>query len=446
MTYLQHVTLQDLGPTKFSIIDLEEKSEENTEIFSCKGKSDKAEWFTVFHDSIENINKNRIFGVPLDQVVTRESNPEHIPNLINKTIQFLLEYGAKTEGIFRIPGDNIVVNDYKRLFDCGEADIDLHSCSVHDVAALLKLFLRQMPEPLFVYSVYNRLLEIYKPQEAREPQQLQNFAEIIAKLPKNNRLALRKLLAFLFHLATFSTQTKMGISNLALVFAPNIIRPEVDTVDTAMQSPTTIQIAELLIEKYHDIWEMAAEIDSSIKEEIALSTSVKNAIPYVPAVKKPPPPRWLTSETSTDSLPVPVMPQTASENVIVRKRVKPPPMLTSQSMIEELELKVVHELPKKHSPRTQEIIMNSLGMVPPKPPPRPARNRPVSAVPESQEILDSAVIASNPLAKNNLLADSPIKSDDIIDNQPDDSQIDKNHEKEEEKQADNDQESVFQFE
>ena len=172
---------------------------------------------------------------------------------------FLLEYGLATEGIFRVPGESFTVDTFKRLFDSGATDVDFRGCSVHDVATLFKLYLRMLPEPLVPFKTYPSLIAIQSRYEEdnNETNYIKDTSYLIKDMPTDNQRVLKYLLSFLQDLSKYSKYTKMTSSNLALVLVPNVVRPEKDTVDTAMQSPIVQRIFEYLIENYKSVWENA---------------------------------------------------------------------------------------------------------------------------------------------------------------------------------------------
>ena len=187
---------------------------------------------------------------------------------------FCTEYGLTTEGIFRVPGEAYAVDTFQRIFDSGATEVDFRGCSVHDVATLLKLYLRMLPEPLVPFKVYPSLVSIQSRFEEDDnvSKRDKELATLIKDMPLCNRRVLKYLLAFLKDLSDHHKQTKMNSSNLALVFVPNVVRPEKDTVDTAMQSPIVQRIFESLIENHEEIWKLASGLDSSIRGELEISS------------------------------------------------------------------------------------------------------------------------------------------------------------------------------
>ncbi|KAK4306479.1 hypothetical protein Pmani_021704 [Petrolisthes manimaculis] len=123
--------------------------------------------------------------------------------------------GTNTEGIFRVPADFDEVHQLKQVVDqwgvgeCGDA---------HVAAALLKLWYRELYEPLIPDSLYQAAINAHD-----DPHQA---IALVNKLPDINRLVLSYLIRFLQYFAQpeIVTATKMDASNLAMVMAPNCLR------------------------------------------------------------------------------------------------------------------------------------------------------------------------------------------------------------------------------
>ncbi|XP_069133981.1 rho GTPase-activating protein 39-like isoform X7 [Argopecten irradians] len=126
--------------------------------------------------------------------------------------------GAKTEGIFRVPGDIDEVNSLK--IKCDQWMLPTDCIDPHIPASLLKLWYRELHEPLIPQHFYEECIDNYSNGEAA--------IEVVNKLPDINRLVLAYLIRFLqvFAAEENSKTTKMDVNNLAMVMAPNCLRCE----------------------------------------------------------------------------------------------------------------------------------------------------------------------------------------------------------------------------
>ncbi|KAH8312783.1 hypothetical protein KR044_012940, partial [Drosophila immigrans] len=135
-----------------------------------------------------------------------------------KNIQVLLLNGKQTEGIFRVSADVDEVNCMKNRLDRWDVpDYKNTMVDAHAPASLLKLWYRELYDPLIPDDYYEDCVNTEDPDKAKE---------IVNKLPQINQLVLTYLIHFLqqFSNPEIVSCTKMDSSNLAMVFAPNCLR------------------------------------------------------------------------------------------------------------------------------------------------------------------------------------------------------------------------------
>ncbi|VDN35123.1 unnamed protein product [Gongylonema pulchrum] len=159
------------------------------------------------------------FSAPLEELMEMQAEkyPERmLPWLETTLIDLILSAdGQHTEGLFRVPANPDHVHTARLRLDRGVVPVVRDA---HVPAALLKLWLRSLPEPLLPDAFYSRCLAVCdQPEEA---------CRIVELLPAVNRLVLAKLLELLQLLAEEETVkcTKMDVCNLAMVMAPNVLR------------------------------------------------------------------------------------------------------------------------------------------------------------------------------------------------------------------------------
>eukprot|EP01090_Pellita_catalonica_P009073 TRINITY_DN2013_c0_g1_i1.p1 TRINITY_DN2013_c0_g1~~TRINITY_DN2013_c0_g1_i1.p1 ORF type:complete len:567 (-),score=64.60 TRINITY_DN2013_c0_g1_i1:93-1793(-) len=126
--------------------------------------------------------------------------------------------GCSNEGIFRVPGDIDKVNACKIQLEVGNyAKIADMTCEPSVPASLLKLWLRELPEPVIPTKYYAKCLDaVDDPQKS---------VSLVSKLPKLNKRTLCYVIHFLQVVAEKKNipKTKMTPENLAMVFAPNLL-------------------------------------------------------------------------------------------------------------------------------------------------------------------------------------------------------------------------------
>lgn len=131
--------------------------------------------------------------------------------------------GTKAEGIFRVPGEGDIVADLRLRIDKGYYDLGGIE-DPHVPASLFKLWLRELQEPLIPDEMYNDCISC-----AEEPDKV---VQMVASLPVINRRVVLFVISFLqmFLREDIMAVTKMTAPNMALVFAPNLLRCDSDSM------------------------------------------------------------------------------------------------------------------------------------------------------------------------------------------------------------------------
>ena len=115
----------------------------------------------------------------------------------------------------------------------------------HVVATLLKLFLRELPQPLVPFALYGHFLEASKLKSPRE--QVVALQPLVVAMPPEHRNTLQVMLKFLRDASTHSAKNKMPVPNLAAVFGPTILRGAQVSAADAGNSENVIAITCTLI-------------------------------------------------------------------------------------------------------------------------------------------------------------------------------------------------------
>jgi len=161
-----------------------------------------------------------VFGVPLEEAVMKSArmNP-NMPDVLTKCIEYILQNAIKLEGVFRISGGAQTMKDLKESFDRGE-DIDLSVYKdEHVVTGLLKLYFRELPEPILTWQFTNDLKALEKTDHALLVSKLQS---IVQSLPGPNRCVLEALMKLLYEVTQNVNLNKMSVQNVAIVFSPTL--------------------------------------------------------------------------------------------------------------------------------------------------------------------------------------------------------------------------------
>lgn len=162
-----------------------------------------------------------LFSASLEELMEmqQEKFPKlELPWVLTTLIELLIQSGGRrTEGIFRVAADPEQLNTARGQLD-GWLTPKMHDANVP--AGLLKLWLRQLPVPLILPGLYDRALAASDSST--------EAIKIVKLLPEMNQLVLARVLALLQDLSREEvvSKTKMDVSNLAMVIAPNVLRCE----------------------------------------------------------------------------------------------------------------------------------------------------------------------------------------------------------------------------
>eukprot|EP01102_Stenamoeba_stenopodia_P010133 TRINITY_DN3020_c0_g1_i1.p1 TRINITY_DN3020_c0_g1~~TRINITY_DN3020_c0_g1_i1.p1 ORF type:complete len:726 (+),score=187.57 TRINITY_DN3020_c0_g1_i1:179-2356(+) len=211
---------------------------------------------TVFMHNATIVKPKPMFGIPLHEVVAHYPSVSGLPPVVEKSIEYVLKRATHVEGIFRMSGTQTLVDELKRAFDRGE-DVNLQKYEdIHTVASLLKLFLRDLPEPPFPFESYDTCIAlILSHKEVVVEEWVESTRKIISGFPKPNYLLLSHLFSLLACCAQRSNENKMTSSNLAIVFGPTLLRPKVETPEIVFTHiPLLNNFVKLIIDHQHTIF------------------------------------------------------------------------------------------------------------------------------------------------------------------------------------------------
>ncbi|EDO47842.1 predicted protein, partial [Nematostella vectensis] len=194
---------------------------------------------------------NKQFGVPLEEVTkSRDGSP--IPWVLAKIVHYLSQCGLKHEGIFRVSGNHKVVESLKATFD-RDGDADLEECDVMAVAGLLKLFLRELPEPPVPQALTTDFIKVHEVYGDDNPDCLDELRALLDKLPYLNYELLKFLCHFLVEVSMNEENNKMSTMALAIVFGPNFFRCK-DGLDGLREQGHTNSIVCMFLKEYDQLF------------------------------------------------------------------------------------------------------------------------------------------------------------------------------------------------
>ncbi|XP_065597438.1 rho GTPase-activating protein 6 isoform X2 [Cyrtonyx montezumae] len=203
-----------------------------------------------------------------------------VPRLVDSCCQHLEKHGLQTVGIFRVGSSKKRVRQLREEFDRGIDVVLDEEHSIHDVAALLKEFLRDMPDPLLTRELYTPFINtlLLEPDE-----QLSTLQLLIYLLPPCNCDTLHRLLQFLSTVAGHAEDTtdkdgqevtgnKMTSLNLATIFGPNLLHKQkstdkeftVQSSARAEESTAIIAVVQKMIENYEALFMVSPDLQNEV--------------------------------------------------------------------------------------------------------------------------------------------------------------------------------------
>ncbi|CAM5128151.1 unnamed protein product [Eretmochelys imbricata] len=198
-----------------------------------------------------------IFGQRLEDTVQyeRKYGLRLAPLLVEQCVDFIRERGLTEEGLFRMPGQANLVKDLQDSFDCGEKPLFDSNTDVHTVASLLKLYLRELPEPVIPFAKYEDFLSCGQLLSKDKGEGTRELAKQVKTLPQANYNLLKYICKFLDEVQAHSSVNKMSVQNLATVFGPNILRPKMEDPVTIMEGTSLVQhLMTVLISEHGHIF------------------------------------------------------------------------------------------------------------------------------------------------------------------------------------------------
>ncbi|KAG5519919.1 hypothetical protein PMAC_000196 [Pneumocystis sp. 'macacae'] len=170
-----------------------------------------------------NMNSNTCYGVDLAVLCSREKS--RIPKILNDLIDEVESRGLDEIGIYRVPGSVVSVNALKALLNSGEV-VDLKEdrwADINIIAGALKLWLRELPEPLMTYKLYSQFISLSDISDYYK--RIVFLKELIQKLPPYNYFSMKRLVEHFEKVIRNEEVNQMHAHNLAIVFGPNFLQP-----------------------------------------------------------------------------------------------------------------------------------------------------------------------------------------------------------------------------
>ncbi|XP_016405364.1 unconventional myosin-IXb-like isoform X3 [Sinocyclocheilus rhinocerous] len=159
------------------------------------------------------------FGVPVCALVR---TADSVPFVMEKMLVHVEMNGLYTEGIYRKSGSVCRAKELHHLLEKSPQAVSFDNYPIHTITGLVKQWLRELPDPLMTYSLYNDFL--YAADLPEESERLRALYRKLDELPPPNFSTLERLIFHLVKVAKEEAHNRMSVNALAIVFAPCILR------------------------------------------------------------------------------------------------------------------------------------------------------------------------------------------------------------------------------
>ncbi|XP_052020839.1 rho GTPase-activating protein 9 isoform X1 [Apodemus sylvaticus] len=214
--------------------------------------------------------RDQVFGCQLESLCQREGDT--VPSFVRLCVEAVDKKGLDVDGIYRVSGNLAVVQKLRFLVDREravtsdgrymfpeqpgqEGKLDLDSAEwddIHVVTGALKLFFRELPQPLvpaLLLPHFRDALELSEPEQC-----LSKIQKLIDSLPRPNRDTLQYVLEHLCRVIAHSDKNRMTAHNLGIVFGPTLFRPEQEASDMAAHVFYPGQLIQLMLNNFASLF------------------------------------------------------------------------------------------------------------------------------------------------------------------------------------------------
>ncbi|KAK1161461.1 SLIT-ROBO Rho GTPase-activating protein 3-like isoform X1 [Acipenser oxyrinchus oxyrinchus] len=211
-----------------------------------------------------SVYNHKLFNGNMETFI--EGSGQAIPLVVESCVRYINLYGLQQQGIFRVPGSQVEVNDIKNSFERGEDPLtdDHNDHDINSVAGVLKLYFRGLENPLFPKEKFLDLMSTIKLETSAE--RVHHVQQLIVPLPRTVIIVMRYLFAFLNHLSQYSDENMMDAYNLAICFGPTLM-PIPDGQDPVACQAHVNEVIKTIIMHNEAIFPSHRELDGPVYEK-----------------------------------------------------------------------------------------------------------------------------------------------------------------------------------
>ncbi|XP_069094174.1 rho GTPase-activating protein 27 isoform X3 [Pleurodeles waltl] len=189
--------------------------------------------------------KDQVFGCHLHVLCEREKTS--VPTFVKECIKTVENRGLDIDGLYRVSGNLATIQKLRFKVDHDE-NLNLDDGrweDVHVITGALKLFFRELPEPLFPFSHFDRFISAIKISDQKA--QINYLKELVQSLPLPNRDTMKALFQHLCRVIEKHDENRMSVKSVAIVFGPTLLKKETEAGNIAMHMVFQNQVVEQIL-------------------------------------------------------------------------------------------------------------------------------------------------------------------------------------------------------
>ncbi|XP_005740095.1 rho GTPase-activating protein 15 isoform X2 [Pundamilia nyererei] len=214
--------------------------------------------------------KDQVFGCSLEMLCERERST--VPRFVRLCTEAVERRGLETDGIYRVSGnlaviqklrflvnhERAVTTDGRYMFPAElvqEEKLNLDESEwedIHVITGALKLFFRELPEPLVPYGFFTDIVETVKMSDYMD--KIDRLKCLVLNMPPPNHDTLQFMCRHLKRVLEQSETNRMTTQNIGIVFGPTLMRPERDNGNMAVNMVYQNQAVELILTEFDHIF------------------------------------------------------------------------------------------------------------------------------------------------------------------------------------------------
>ncbi|XP_041937400.1 SLIT-ROBO Rho GTPase-activating protein 1b isoform X2 [Alosa sapidissima] len=194
-----------------------------------------------------------------------------LPLIVQSCIRYINLHGLQHQGIFRVSGSQVEVNDIKNSFERGNDPLsdEENAPDINSVAGVLKLYFRNLENPLFPKELFNELIATVRIESLYD--RALSIRKILTTAPRTSMVLMRYLFAFLNHLSQYSDENMMESGNLAICFGPTLM-PTPELQDQVSCQAHVNEVIKTIIVHHETIFPNRQELDGPLYEKCMSAT------------------------------------------------------------------------------------------------------------------------------------------------------------------------------